>query len=147
VPGAGLRAPDGRAAFYRGRPVLITANDYPLGLFNGDVGIVLPDPEAGGELRAWFLAADGKLRRFLPARLPAHETAFAMTVHKAQGSEFERVLFLLPDRDTPVATRELIYTAITRARAHVELWHRPEMLREAIARRTQRTSGLRDALM
>jgi exodeoxyribonuclease V alpha subunit len=131
---------------YRGRPVLITVNDHQLQLFNGDVGMLLPDPEAGGELRAWFLDASGKLRRVLPARLPAHETVFVMTVHKAQGSEFDRVLFVLPDRDTPVATRELVYTAITRARASVELWHRPEILRAAIARRTERSSGLRDAL-
>jgi exodeoxyribonuclease V alpha subunit len=131
---------------YRGRPVLVTVNDHPLQLYNGDVGILLPDPEAGGELRAWFLDAGGNLRRILPARLPAHETVFAMTVHKSQGSEFQRVLFLLPERDTPVATRELLYTAITRARDSVELWHRPEVLRTAIARRTERTSGLRDAL-
>jgi exodeoxyribonuclease V alpha subunit len=142
----GDRGQNVRATFYRGRPVLITVNDHQLGLFNGDVGMLLPDPEAGGELRAWFLDAAGKLRRILPARLPAHETVFAMTVHKAQGSEFQRVLFLLPDRDTPVATRELVYTAITRGRDAVELWHRPEMLRAAIARRTERASGLREAL-
>jgi len=141
---AGLIEP--HATAYRGRPVLITTNDYPLHLFNGDVGMLLPDPESDGALRAWFLDAAGALRRILPARLPAHETVFAMTVHKAQGSEFGRVLFILPDRDTPVATRELLYTAITRARHSVELWHRPEVLRAAIARRTERSSGLREAL-
>ncbi len=141
---AGLIEPD--STHYRGRPVLITTNDYQLQLFNGDVGMLLPDPEAGGELRAWFLDAAGTLRRILPARLPAHETVFAMTVHKSQGSEFRRVLFILPDRDTPVATRELIYTAITRAREAVELWHHAPVLRAAVARRTERSSGLRDAL-
>ena len=141
---AGLIEPT--AEHYRGRPVLITANDYQLHLFNGDVGMLLPDPEAGGELRAWFLDAAGGLRRILPARLPAHETVFAMTVHKSQGSEFRRVLLILPDRDTPVATRELLYTAITRARESVELWHEAPILRAAIARRTERSSGLRDAL-
>jgi exodeoxyribonuclease V alpha subunit len=134
------------STFYRGRPVLIATNDYQLQLFNGDVGMLLPDPAAGGELRAWFLDAAGTLRRILPARLPAHETVFAMTVHKSQGSEFRRVLFLLPDRDTPVATRELVYTAITRAREAVELWHHAPVLRAAIARRTERSSGLREAL-
>ena len=140
----GLIAPDG--AFYRGRPVLITTNEYTLGLFNGDVGLLLPDAESGGELRAWFLDAAGALRRVLPARLPAHETVFAMTVHKSQGSEFGRVLLILPDRETPVATRELVYTGITRACEAVEIWHEPAALRAAIARRTERASGLREAL-
>jgi exodeoxyribonuclease V alpha subunit len=141
---AGLIEPG--ETFYRGRPVLITSNDYTLHLFNGDVGLLLPDPEARGELRAWFLDAAGALRRILPARLPEHETAFAMTVHKSQGSEFRRVLLVLPDRDTPVATRELVYTGMTRAREAVELWHHEPVLRAAIARRTERHSGLRDAL-
>jgi len=132
--------------FYAGRPVLILRNDPQLKLFNGDVGLLLPDREAGGEVRAFFLEADGGLRRLLPARLPEHETAFAMTVHKSQGSEFERLLLLLPDRDTPVATRELVYTGITRARSSVEVWAVEAVLRAAIARRTIRASGLREAL-
>ncbi len=137
----GLRGP-----WYRGRPVMITANDYNLKLFNGDIGIVLPDDEGGGELRAFFTATDGTLRRFLPSRLPPHETAFAMTVHKSQGSEFERVLLLLPDAESPVVTRELLYTGITRARSGVELWYREPELRAAVARVVRRDSGLRDAL-
>ena len=135
-----------RTGWYRGRPVIITRNDYNLQLFNGDSGIILPDSEAGGELRAFFLSAEGKLRRFLPSRLPLHETAFALTVHKSQGSEFDRVLLMLPDHDGPVLTRELLYTAITRARSGVELWANEEVLRAAVLRRTVRTSGLRDAL-
>ena len=85
---AGLLAP--RRDWYRGQPIMVTQNDYNLALFNGDSGIVLPDPNAEGELRAFFLTAEGKLRRFLPSRLPVHETAFAITVHKSQGSEFEK---------------------------------------------------------
>ena len=85
---AGLLAP--RRGWYRGQPIMITQNDYNLALFNGDSGIILPDPGAGGELRAFFLSAEGRLRRFLPSRLPAHETAFAITVHKSQGSEFRK---------------------------------------------------------
>lgn len=141
---AGLITPD--AVHYHGRPVLIGTNDYQLKLFNGDVGLILRDPEEGGELRAFFTDAAGTLRRVLPARLPAHETSYAMTVHKSQGSEFDRLLFVLPDRDTPVATRELLYTGITRARSHVELWADESMLRTTIARRTERSSGLREAL-
>ncbi len=125
---------------------LITENNYNLGLFNGDSGIILPDPEDGGELRAFFLSAEGKLRRFLPSRLPRHETAFAMTVHKSQGSEFARVLLILPDFDAPILTRELLYTGLTRAREQVEIWATETVLRTAISRRVTRASGLREAL-
>lgn len=141
---AGLLVPF--PTWYRGRPVMITRNDYNLQLFNGDSGIILPDPEAGAELRAFFLSAEGKLRRFLPSRLPRHETAFALTVHKSQGSEFDRLLLILPSKDSPVLTRELLYTAITRARTGAEIWCADEVFRAAVLRRTRRTSGLRDAL-
>jgi len=132
--------------WYPGRPVLITSNDYNLRLFNGDVGIVLPDPGANNDLRVFFPAADGTMRRFHPIRLPEHETVYAMTVHKSQGSEFDGLLLLLPDRESPVLTRELIYTAITRARERVEIWGTERVFRTAISRRIERTSGLRDAL-
>ena len=136
----------GGGRWYRGRPVLITRNDYNLHLYNGDVGIVLPDPGAEGELRVFFEAPDGTLRAFHPVRLPEHETVYALTVHKSQGSEFDRVLLILPDRDSPVLTRELIYTGITRAREGVEVWGLEKVFREAVGRRTARVSGLRDAL-
>jgi exodeoxyribonuclease V alpha subunit len=141
---AGLLAP--RRGWYRGQPVMVTQNDYNLALFNGDSGIILPDPDAGGELRAFFLSAEGRPRRFLPSRLPIHETAFAMTVHKSQGSEFKKVLLILPENDAPILTRELLYTGLTRAREGVELRASESVLRAAIARRVTRTSGLRDAL-
>ena len=132
--------------WYRGRPVLITRNDYNLELFNGDIGIILPDPASNHELRAFFMSANRTLRKFLPARLPEHETVYAMTVHKSQGSEFDRVLILLPDRDTPVLTRELIYTGITRARQNVEVWGTDSVFLKGVGRRTLRASGLRDIL-
>ena len=138
---AGLIAAN--AENFAGRPVLVTRNDYHLGLFNGDIGMVLAD---GGELRAFFPGAENQLRKFLPLRLPEHETAFAMTVHKSQGSEFERVLFILPRDDSPVLTRELVYTGLTRASAQVELWAGERLLRTAVERPTRRRSGLRDAL-
>ena len=131
---------------YRGRPIMVLENDYRLRLFNGDTGLLLPDEEAGGELRAWFPGPDQNPRRLLPARLPAHDTVFAATVHKSQGSEFKRVLLVLPSRDAPVVTRELIYTGLTRAREFVELWHHEPHLRAALARRVQRSSGLADLL-
>jgi exodeoxyribonuclease V alpha subunit len=132
--------------WYRGRPVMITRNDYNLHLFNGDVGVVLPDHEAGGDLRVFFSSAEGTARKFHPLLLPEHETVYAMTVHKSQGSEFDRVLLVLPDRESPVLTRELIYTGISRARGRVEIWGDEAVFRLAVARRIARTSGLRDAL-
>lgn len=131
--------------WYLRRPVIVRRNDYTLRLFNGDTGAILPDAE-GGAPRAFFLGTEDELRIVLPARLPEHETAFAMTVHKSQGSEFERVLVILPDRDVPLVTRELLYTAITRARVGVEIWADEAVLSAAIARRVSRNSGLRDAL-
>jgi exodeoxyribonuclease V alpha subunit len=141
---AGLIRPD--SIWYSGRPLLITRNDYNLRLFNGDVGIVLPDPEANNDLRVFFPDADGTLRRLHPLRLPEHETVYAMTVHKSQGSEFDKVLFILPDKDYPVLTRELIYTGITRAKEGIEIWGTEEVFRTAVSRRIKRTSGLCDAL-
>lgn len=134
---------------YPGKPILISQNDYQLQLYNGDVGILLPDAEATekpDQLWAWFIGKENMLRRFAPARLPQHEAAYAMTVHKSQGSEFDRVLFILPDRDAPVLSRELIYTGLTRARAQVELWWSEAVFIEAVARRAERNSGLRDLL-
>ena len=132
--------------WYAGRPILIVENSYELGLFNGDIGILMPDPESGNEIRAFFIDPEGNVRKFLPIMLPEHETAFAMTVHKSQGSEFDNVLFILPDTYVPVITRELIYTAITRARKGIEVWGRPEVIEEGITQRIRRSSGLRDAL-
>jgi exodeoxyribonuclease V alpha subunit len=134
--------------WYRGRPVMITRNDYNLGLFNGDIGITLPDPEASAEdhLYVYFRDAAGKVRRFLPHRLPQHETVYAMTVHKSQGSEFDHVVLVLPDKDYPLMTRELIYTGLTRARRKVSIWGTEPVLTSSISRKIDRSSGLREAL-
>ena len=139
-----LIAPQNR--WYRGRPVIITKNDYNLGLFNGDIGIILPDPASNENLRAFFLSPDGSLRRFLPIRLPEHETVYAMTVHKSQGSEFDKVLLILPEEQSPVLTRELIYTGITRAKRSIEVWCKESVFLEGVNQRIERASGLRDAL-
>ena len=87
-----------------------------------------------------------EIRKFPPSRLPAHETVFAMTIHKSQGSEFGAVLLILPTEETPILTRELIYTGLTRARDRVEIWSPESILGAALAKRASRTSGLRDAL-
>ena len=131
-----------RGPWYPGRPVMVTRNDYALRVFNGDVGIVLPDVDAPENVHLAFEATDD----VRPARLPPHETVFAMTVHKSQGSEFDRVLLLLPPEPSRVVTRELLYTAITRARRRVEIWATEPALRAAVASRIERSSGLRDAL-
>ncbi len=132
--------------WYKGRPIMITANDYNLGLFNGDTGVLWPDDSPGKKLRAFFPDSSGQLRSLAPSRLPAHDTVFSSTVHKSQGSEFDRILLLLPNHDTRVLTRELIYTGITRAKSAVEIWGRKEVFSLALQRRVQRTSGLRDAI-
>lgn len=134
-----------RNRWYAGRPVMITVNDYNLKLFNGDIGIVLPDPAGEGSSRVWFPAADGGIRNVSPLRLPEHETVYAMTVHKSQGSEFKRVLMLLPDQNSEVLTRELIYTGITRAKSDVAVWGDRETFVAAVSRRIDRKSGLNDA--
>jgi exodeoxyribonuclease V alpha subunit len=133
--------------WYAGRPVLITRNHYPLGLFNGDIGVTLPDTEDGDQQLAVFFAGEnGRVRRFRPYQLPEHATVYAMTVHKSQGSEFDEVLLILPDNDLPLLTRELIYTALTRARKKITIWATRSVIRKAIARKIERDSGLRDAL-
>ncbi len=132
--------------WYAGQPLLIQHNDYSLNLFNGDLGVVLPDPDETGSLRTYFPAGESGFRSFRPFRLPEHETAYAMTVHKSQGSEFDRVILLLPEQDSPVLSRELLYTAITRAAVEVDIWGDEDIFAAAVERKTQRSSGLRDAL-
>ncbi|MEK6354821.1 MAG: AAA family ATPase [Burkholderia cenocepacia] len=128
------------AHWFTGRPIMVTRNDYALGLFNGDIGIALPD--AHGVLRVWFRRADGSARAVSPAALPPHETAFALTVHKSQGSEFDEAALVLPVSFGRVLTRELVYTAVTRARTRVQVIGPRRVLAQAVATRTQRDSGL-----
>lgn len=136
---AGLLQADGD--WYAGRPIMVTRNDYSLKLMNGDIGIALPHP-AG--LRVVFPAGDGSngVRWILPGRLAEVETVFAMTVHKSQGSEFEHAVLLLPERASPVLTRELLYTGITRASRQFTLVDSSEaVLHAALGKRVQRASG------
>ena len=158
----------GEGVWYAGRPVIVTRNDYDLGLINGDMGVTLAVPawlaqgQAGPEpalaaadgarelLRVAFLANDGsgRIRWVLPSRLEQVETAYALTVHKAQGSEFRHAALVLPDRNSPVLTRELLYTGITRAsRWFTLLSSEPRVLARAMGQRTLRSGGLRGALM
>ena len=140
---AGLIGPQ---RLYAGMPILITQNDHALHLRNGDIGILLPDPGAPATLWAWFPSKDAP-RRLPLVRLPEWEKAYSMTVHKSQGSEFDEVLLILPDYDVPLLTRELVYTGVTRAKHRVELWANETLLKLATRRRTERNTGLRDALI
>ena len=126
--------------WYAGRPVLVMTNDYALGLFNGDTGVVVRDPVEG--LRVAF-TRDGHPVTFAPRRLADVQTVHAMTVHRSQGSQFRRVTFVLPEQDSPLSTRELLYTALTRAQTFVRLVGTEAELRAAIARPAARASGLR----
>jgi exodeoxyribonuclease V alpha subunit len=130
---------------YPGRAILVTRNDYTLSLFNGDVGLVVPDPDDRERLAVVARAPGGGVRLVSPARLPSHETAFAMTVHKSQGSEVDELVLVLPEK-SPVVTRELLYTAVTRAKKSVLVQASREAIEEGIRIETRRASGLRDLL-
>lgn len=131
-----------RQTWYSGRPVIITENNQQLHLYNGDIGICMPDPEQGGKLRVFFQLADGRVKKFLPARIASCDTVFAMTIHKSQGSEFKEVLVLLPDTLNPVLTKELLYTAITRAKQIVKIVANKEVFHATIKQRVTRVTGL-----
>jgi len=130
--------------WFHGQPILISRNTATLGLFNGDIGILLKDD--AGRLLAWFNDGAGSMRPIAPERLPEHELAFAMTVHKSQGSEFARVSCVLPQVESPVLTRELLYTAVTRARDGVDLYGEQALFERALGRSGQRSSGLEERL-
>jgi len=136
--------------WYEGRPVLVTRNDYGLGLMNGDIGIALLMPGAKGDaakLRVAFRQGDLSIKHVLPSRLLDIETVYAMTVHKSQGSEFSHVALVLPDKPSPILTRELVYTGITRARHWFSLLNPdPTILPQAVARQVLRSGGLGEVL-
>ncbi len=132
--------------WYHGQPIMITRNDYTLKLFNGDIGIILRNPDNRNDLQAFFPSVEGEIRLFWPNRLPEHETVYAMTIHKSQGSEFDNVLILLPQQFSTLLTRELIYTGITRAKQVIHIWGNEQVLSMAVSKKISRTSGLREQL-
>ena len=135
--------PSRNAEHYDHRAILVTQNDYEINLFNGDVGVLLPDPGRNGDLAAFF---EGRPHSVPCRLLPEHETAFAMTVHKSQGSGFAHAMVLLPDRDSVILTRELVYTAITRTESGIDLWCGENAFKAAVSRQTERRMGLREKL-
>ena len=131
-------------SFYHGRPILITVNDYKLNLMNGDVGIIIQDGQ--GELKAFFPAGDGSFREFSPASLGDHRTAFSISIHKSQGSEFDNVFIILPAEKNKILTKELIYTAITRAKKQCTIISSPEIFYQSAIPRMLRQSGLKSKI-
>ena len=142
IENARLQALKSNEAWYPGRAVLITRNHDGLGLFNGDIGLALP---AGGSMRVYFETTRG-LKHFSPTRLPPSEPAFALTVHKSQGSEFDEVVLALPEEDLPLITKELLYTALTRTKESFSLYGPKKVLQEGMKRHIDRASGLREKL-
>ncbi len=140
---------DAQAEWYPGRAVIVTRNDYAAGLFNGDVGLCLAD--AAGNLRVWFEGAEDEgvagLRGFAPHGLPAHESAFAITIHKSQGSEYRHAAVLLPpDAEHRILSRQLLYTGVSRAKQSIEIWTAPAALQAALATEVRRAGGLQERL-
>lgn len=133
---------DPATTWYPGRPILVTENDPSLELFNGDLGIVVQAPD--GQVRAAFPGRGDEPRLLHPGRLPPHETVFAMTVHKSQGSQFDHVLLVLPEEPSPILTRELLYTAVTRASERVRIVGSAAAIERAIDESVLRFSGLRE---
>ncbi len=131
-------------AEYHGKPILVTANDYELGLFNGDIGLLWREGARG--LRACFALSDDQVRSVPVRQLPEHDCAFALTVHKSQGSELDEVLLVLPSERSPILTRELIYTGITRARQRVSIQGNRAVFVEGCRARVQRSSALAERL-
>nr|WP_239028959.1 exodeoxyribonuclease V subunit alpha [Pseudonocardia acidicola] len=141
-PGAGGPGDGTEGEWYPGRPLLVTSNDYDLGLYNGDTGVIVRD---GTGVRAAF-ARGGSPTLIAPARLSGVQSVYAMTVHRSQGSQFARVTVVLPPAESPLLTRELLYTAVTRARAVVRVVGTEQAVRVAVGRPVSRASGLRERL-
>jgi exodeoxyribonuclease V alpha subunit len=131
-----------KEAWYVGRPIMILRNSASLGLYNGDIGITLKAEHDSSKLRVYFSFPDGSIKGFSPFRLPEHETAYAMTIHKSQGSEFDDVNIILPTDNSPLLNRALLYTAITRAKKTVSIYATEAILLQAIKSQTKRHSGL-----
>lgn len=141
VPGYAVDAP-----LPIGKPLLVTRNDYHAQLYNGDVGVVVRDSVSPSQRRVAFPTIDGGVRLLAPARLPETEPVFAMSVHKSQGSQFGQVVLVLPRIDSPLLSRELVYTGVTRAEQNVAIVADEGILATALSRRVQRASGLAERL-
>lgn len=144
----GARPARGGGGGFHGRAIIIEQNDYAKRLFNGDIGVTLLD--AQGHAQVWFIGnaetGAGNMRAFAPGALPAHASAFALTVHKSQGAEFDGIALVLPPQDARVLGRELVYTALTRARARVDVYATRPVFAAALARPLARRGRLRQRI-
>jgi exodeoxyribonuclease V alpha subunit len=131
---------------YHGKPIIITSNNYSLNIFNGDTAIIVQDISDPTNFKVAFRNQDNSIRYLALRQIVSWETAYSLTVHKSQGSEFDSVLLILPAVQSPVLTRELLYTAVTRAKKKVEIWGTPQILKSCINSQIIRTSGLREKL-
>lgn len=134
-----------RETWYIGRPIMVTSNDHGQQLYNGDIGICLMD-SAEQRLKVYFEQPDGSVKAILPSRVPPHETAFAMTIHKSQGSEFENTYLILPKMMSPLLTRELFYTGVTRAKSYLKVVADEAIVKRSVLKKTERSSHLADRL-
>ncbi len=128
--------------WYEGRPVMITRNDYGLDLYNGDMGVCLRDPENPEIMKVWFERSDGSLKGLMPGRISGCQTVYAMTIHKSQGTEIHEILVVLPARESGLLTRELLYTAVTRAKKSVKIKSSRAVFERAVNEKIKRHSGL-----
>lgn len=141
---------DASRDFYPGRPIMLSQNDHSLKLFNGDIGLVMADPQQPELLKVWFVTPEGQIRSILPSRLPPHETVYAMTIHKSQGSEFTAVYLCLPNTDSGSVrglNRELLYTGLTRAKQQFTLYASKQALQISLQQQYRRGSGLASRLI
>ncbi|MFA0084535.1 exodeoxyribonuclease V subunit alpha [Vibrio sp. 10N.261.51.F12] len=133
--------------WYAGRPIMVTRNDHNLGLYNGDIGLCMVDYTGDvDKLKVFFELPDGSIKSVLPSRVPDHDTAYAMTIHKSQGSEFAHTFLILPGDFSPLLTKELIYTGITRAKKTLTMIADPAVVHKTIRSKTVRHSGLAQQL-
>lgn len=131
-----------QSEWYHGRPIMVVRNEYSLDLYNGDIGICLLDPESPGNVKVWFEREDDSLQGILPGRLKSCETVYALTIHKSQGAEIGEVLVVLPENESRLVTRELLYTAVTRASKTVTIKSSHSAFQLAVSGRIKRHSGL-----
>jgi exodeoxyribonuclease V alpha subunit len=131
---------------YAGMPIIIEKNDYGVELYNGDIGFFLPEQENPEQLTAWFMKSNGTFRSVSPTRLPSHSAAYAMTVHRSQGSEYEDVMVLLPSKHSEILTRHLLYVACSRAKKKVRLFGPSEIIEETVKQDTLPSFGMEHRL-
>ena len=138
---------ESQETYFCGMPIIIKQNDYGCGLFNGDIGIFLPSEENPDKLSVWFISAEGSAKCFSPSRIPAFELAYAITVHRSQGSEYNDVLLILPKTESEILSRHLLYVAVSRAKNLVRIYGSNEILLHAVGKKLEFSQSLEHRLL